>query len=153
MKRIGLFLTGAAILAVIVWCHLFVPKPADASIFGRSRTQASDLLNFTSAIVCSTFVNDPNTNVTLPYAQVCPPAGYVFSRVDVCNASAGAAQTATIRFWQSASDSTSINASAVTIYLASGGAEVHSFPIRCAKVSLDAIADTDDIYVIGYVAE
>jgi hypothetical protein len=152
MKRIGFFILAGAIVAVIVGSQL-IPKAVDASIFSSGRRGQPNIstisIGYTAAVVESTFINDPNTNKTLPYSGFECPTGYHYEKIEVCNAAAGAAQTVAIRFWASATDSTSLGG-LHTVYLASADSYCRVFPIHCLRATLSLIADTDDVYVIGY---
>lgn len=152
-------LAGALFLAMgIYWAY--GPSPGEGINLAQSGGLRPSVLQGTivdapkgyfHAMVESSYVNSSYPNGG--YSAVNPTTGDWFDLIQIRNAAAGAAQAATIRFWASATDSTSILDKAMVIKLTSGGDVVQSYPVHCKKVTLTGIDATDDFYVLGYVRD
>lgn len=102
------------------------------------------------AVVCSVWNNDSDPNGA--YTSMNPGTGKYFHLVQVYGNAASEAQSFTIRFWETTTDSTSIYSGAITVDVASGaGGLLAEFPVQCAWLSFTGVATTDDITVMGYL--
>jgi hypothetical protein len=144
------FLLGAAILGVAAWL-IFSPATDAQRIDGVSVRQIWDSPRGYSTVVCSVWNNDSDPDGG--YTTLANKTGYWYHLIQVQENAPGAAQAVTLRFWASATDSTSIYDGALTVDLVSGGSGLHSFPVRCYKVSLTGVDATDDLSVIGYARD
>ena len=111
---------------------------------GYSLTEVKDLVNNTDLGGASS------------YTTFTPSTGTFFERIQIYAVKAGAAQFCSLRVWASTTDSSMISTNdngydAFPMNWGSGESGlVGDFPLRCVKVSFDAIASIDDIYVVGY---
>jgi len=100
------------------------------------------------AVVCSSFVNNATTG---GYRLLSVPTGYdLFRMVRIVPVAPSEAQTFTLRFWPSTGDS---SGGVETVYLAAtvdGEPYNQYFPCNSRKISVAAIAATDDFYVEAY---
>lgn len=154
MKKV-LFALACVVLAGYLAYGVLTPAPAEAG--GRISDVTVDRLNdpapgFGVAAVCSLWVNDKDPLGTADYTTLNAPTGYHFERIDILCPTASGAETGTIRFWDSATDSVScVLSGEITFGVASGYAGMaYSFPVRCHKASFTGISNTDDFQVIGY---
>lgn len=164
MKKInwkGLALGGFA-LAALLYGFLGGPGRDDVNLAqtaGSIRPHGASTVSligdaaqgYSHALVESSYVNSSSPNGG--WTKVSAPTGDWFDLIQIRNAAAGAAQAATLRFWASATDSTSILDKAMVIKLTSGGDVVQSYPVHCKCVTLTGVDNTDDFYVLGYVRD
>lgn len=149
MKKILATLAFAGVAALVVWSMVAPPASADR-ISDVVVNRIKDPPNGYAAIVCSVWNNDSDPNGE--YTSMNPGTGKYFHRVQIYANAMSAAQTFTIRFWESTTDSTSIYSGALIMdAINTEGGLIADFPIQCAWLSFTGIADTDDITVIGYL--
>jgi len=100
---------------------------------------------------CATEISLADVAGSGGYETISLPTGYkMINLIKVMPLSPGAAQTCTVRFWKSTTDSTG---GIVTVFWATtvtGEPYYQYFPVRCRKVSVCGVDATDDFKVEAY---
>jgi len=149
------------VLILLVLLATLVPM-ANAQLMGGRVSQLLTPSQGYDAVIDTVMANVNSTT----YFALSAPTGYRFQLVELqLKTPSEDSEACSIRFWASATDSTSINlesdgdaGAALTITGGlmeagnnDGGPNVWQFPINCAKVSITDHADTDDFILIGYL--
>lgn len=143
-----ILVVGLLLGLVVATVTMFGSEPADATrSFDEVVLKVKRPAPGYTTVIGSLLVNPDHLG---GYWVGTPPSGYYINKFNIKEAVCGAAQTVEVRPWYSTTDSTSIVAGTWSQGLVSGGSADHWFDVRCAKLTLTGVADTDDLHVFMY---
>ena len=145
------FILLAVVARVALTAYQVVGQTVSKRVIGTD--SAEEGLEGYATIVDSTWFKSANPAGAAAYTTVVSPTNqrihefWIWS--DKVNQAASSDEAFTVRFWTSSTDSTSITASALRIYL-NPMAPPYKFPVDCYKVSLTSVGTSDSVKAYAF---